>query len=251
MDVEVLLNTAAGLIASISASDKTPDVYRQIERLGELLLGLDLETDILPWIEGDYGVFAAIDSDPEEQGQSATQIGIILEISDPAGAQRFITAVADAVGQFSEDTTVREIQLATESGATLDAISFQSFAEITGPLALVLGHNESFLFAATYDAAINLLDGGLSLADVAGYQTSQQYVLPDNGLSVYVDGDAPHALFGLLHALRPALIDQMRQSAATIAPGIIAEMVESSTISVVSSPDNSLILRFAVVFDRE
>jgi hypothetical protein len=250
-DIEVLLDTTAGLIASISASDTTASTYHQMERLVELLLGLDLETDILPWIDGDYGAFAAVDADPDDPKQPAAQIGMILEISDPAAAERFIAAVAGAVGQLSEDTTIQEIQLPTDSGATLDAIAFQSFAALTGPLELVLGHNGSVLFVATYDAALNLLDGGPNLADAPSYQTAQQTALPNSGLSVYVDGDAPDAVFGLLYALRPAFMDQMDPSAATIAPDIIAELVESSTISLVSTPDNSLLIRITVHLDME
>lgn len=245
MDIEVLLNTTAGLIASISASDTTPDVYHQIERLVALLLGMDLEADILPWIDGGYGAFATFDPD-----LPSVQIGVLLEISDPAGADQFVTAIANAVGQFSAGTVIEETTLATESG-TLDVITFQPLGVIGSPLDIVLGHNESFLFVATHDAAVNLLDGGLSLADVGRYQTAQGYVLPANDLTLYVDGDAPLTTMALLESMQPALLAQLDPTAATISPRVIAEMVESGTISAMAAPNSNLVIRTAVVLDME
>jgi hypothetical protein len=248
-NIDTLLNTTSGLIASISASDSALSVYGQIENLIRIILGLDWATEILPWAGGDYGIFATFDT-IDDTSALPVQIGVVLEISDPMNAQTLIIAVADAAERLIEDTVVVETQILAEDGTLQDVIIFEYDDEAIGTIELVLGHSDTFLFLATHAMAIDLLDGGTTLNTTEHYQVAQQYALADNEIFAFVDGETLAELLAATISiidLQQPDTDESTQALMTTIPEIIPQVIDSSAISVTSTIDGNLILRMVVI----
>lgn len=251
-DINQLLNTASGLIASISGSTTDADIYAQFENLIAVLLGLDLQTEILPWASGDYGVFANIS--PMQSIADPLRIGAVLEVSDLQAAQGLIDAISAAIVRLSSDTPVSESRIVVaETGASVDAVIVELQDDILGTVEVAIGVYDTFLFVATYDMAIDLLNGGDSLLDRPAYTEAVTAYLPQAGLGVFIADRAPGAILRLGVDILDPLRVLLGSEAATIivdnAPDFFIDLVSSSSISAVSTESGALMLRFAIMLE--
>lgn len=251
-DINQLLTTVSGLIASISGSTNQSDIYAQFENLVAVLLGLDLQTDILPWASGDYGVFARVST--MQTVADPLRIGAVLEVTDLPAAQTLINALNDAIGRLFDDTPVSESRIVVaETGASVDALIVELEDATFGQVEVAIGAYEDFLFVATYDMAVDLLNGGGSLLDSVAYTEATRMYLPGSGFGVFVADRAPGAIirlgFELLDPLRVLLGREATDIIVANAPGFFIDLVSSSSVSAASTETGDLMLRFALTLE--
>jgi len=248
-DINQLLTTVSGLIASISGSTTERDIYAQFENLVAVLLGLDLQTDILPWASGDYGVFARLSA--MQTVTDPLRIGAVVEVTDLAAAQTLIDAVRDAIVRLFDDVPISESRIVVAAtGASVDALIVELQDETFGQVEVAIGAYDNVLFVATYDMAVDLLDGGRSLLDEVAYTDATDRYLPGSGLGVFVADRAPGAVirlaFELLDPLRLLLGREATDIIVANAPGFFTELVRSSSVSAATTETGDLVLRFVI-----
>lgn len=253
-DIDRLLNTLSGLIASISGSTTSGDIYAQFETLASLLLSLDLQADILPLLAGDYGVFGQIPA--QTPAGDELYAGALLTISDTAGAQTLVDAVAAAIERLSENVTLSETRIiAAETGASVNALVIELVDDTLGPVEIAVAPLDDVLFVATLDAAVALLGGDERLPESAAYQEARSHYLPDTGLAAFLADRAPGAAVSLGFALLdPVGTLFERELAAVIvdaAPAYFAELVSSSGISAAEAPNGDVLVRLSITLEVE
>lgn len=255
-DLNTLVNTASGLIASISASETTQTIYDQFERLTRLLLGLDLRQDILDWTRGDYGVVIELDPLAEDL---PLEIGALFEITDRERAEILVASLGTAIVDLLPDTvTVSEDVLVIDTSSNpirMDVLKFDIETE-TGNVVMVLGVTDELLLLATYDMAVEILAEGPRLNEAASYQEADRYRLPESYLMVFVNQDGPTKLLVLGSALIEPLWNLVFQTDIPISltrftDVPVSDTFSSSTVSIAASPENSVLLRLVVTLQAK
>jgi hypothetical protein len=179
--------------------DEVEEGLQQIEFAIQGVTGLSWEDDILPALNGDFAIFAAVDpavgeaeSMMEIFGAFPAEVGVIAEVSNP----EVVTGVINGVATFLESNEDVETEL-TENDGTL-MLSITPDTSSTGfPVELMLAGNDEVLYFGTAGSAANALnpDGGLS--SDAAYQEAQTYELADTVYLFYLATEGLRPLINL------------------------------------------------------
>lgn len=170
-------------------------------RAGFAMLGLDVEEDILSWMNGDYlatlelnldAILNAISAnDPSMLSPLPLDFGLIFEATDPAKAtnlaQKLTTTLQNFLsGQNEVSIVPRQIANGTLTEIKL-AIPLDSQSSLT--YVISLGATDEVFFIASEGVANHILNGGPGVDSDAAYQAATRYFLPDAVSLAYADGE--------------------------------------------------------------
>lgn len=168
--------------------------------------GLELQEDLLAWMDSDYALMMAFSDDligvrrPEELTAFPVEFGLAFDVSsDPEAATRAVTGLARAVDnlveQFAEDIQDAEVRItqAIEQVAGRDVLLVTVFDE-TGalpfPLEFLAGANDEVLAIGTPGMVRAALTGDGGFANTATFSEVEDGVLVDEaGLLLLADAE--------------------------------------------------------------
>jgi len=253
-DLTNVYRAAAETARTAAEANDEPDPTTQIAGVLNMMVGLDLEEDILSWTTGSYGVFFGTDynallNDVIENG-TVTDIkldfGIVIEATDPALAQNFAGSLGEFMAQAGEEQ--EDVTITTADGLTSIVVE-ADMGMGADPLELefVMTSTDDFFFLGTrqsYDAVVN----GDTLAGEEDFARSTQYFLTDASSVSYVNADGWLGMTIVpLAALGPAI--------GNVFDNIVAELEGETDEDASSSPlamlgeDPALIGELLDVFD--
>jgi hypothetical protein len=179
---------------------------QQVEDVLRLTLRLDLEADILSWMTGDVALFVAYT--PQERSLLELSLdpnlrlpfvgydfGLLIEAADPAKAADFITNLGDFLRAALRNN--RDVSVTLGEGRITLALNAPN---LTTPIEIVIGANDSVLYVATGAAAAHIESGQEGLSAAAGYREATQYLLPESAQIWYMGSDAINLLGEIIAA---------------------------------------------------
>ncbi|MCB9455592.1 MAG: DUF3352 domain-containing protein [Anaerolineaceae bacterium] len=152
--------------------------------------GLSLETDVLPWMTGDYALYMRILPGAENGiPPIVPDLALVIEATDPDAAQTLVTAVGSAADQY-------KLEYATETIGSSQVLAFNAPflnmlplnpANVTdmeralvGSIDLLLGSNGEVLVGGTRPGVTYSLNPqGTTLADTPAFAEARQYALAE------------------------------------------------------------------------
>ncbi len=192
------------------------------------LFGLDFDTEIIGWMDGDYTLFASYAvpepgelsfvTSPFYYDQVADidfEFGLLVEATDPELAAQFAVAAGETAGILAEFAPESGIVVSSEdaAGSSMTVISLPvgnpfstedvTYPPLSEPLELVIGATDEVFFISTRGAAEDLLDGAAGFDRTPQYAEAAQYMLPDAAQVLVMDATGFALLgdtFGLLVA---------------------------------------------------
>jgi hypothetical protein len=220
---------------------------QQFEDALRTSLGLDLNEDILSWLTGDFAFFVA--HTPQERSLLELGIdpslrlpfvgydfGLVTEATDPEKVAKLIAALGDAL----------EVSLRNAPNATVTADEKRititiSVPNLTTPVEVAIGFNDSVFYIATGAAAAHIESGAEGFLTAAGYREARQYLLPESSQVLYMGSDAVN-LFAEFLALqesrlfgRFSALEFFRN--ARFQAQFLAKLLSSSSISLAVRDD--------------
>jgi hypothetical protein len=248
-DINQLIDTLSGLIASLSSSTTRADIYQQIENLVSLLLDLNLQADILPWASGNYGVIGFLPDDSVR----GLQIGALLEVADTIAAKALVDAMAETIMRLSDGSTlVTPTRIGSAAQDNAYIISFEDSR--FGREEVAIGVHDHILFIATHEIIPHLFDDGRVLSETVAYQESRALMLSDAHLLVFVADRAPgkmvRLLLELFEPLRFVFDPEIADLIMDAAPDFFVNVASSSGMSAAVVPSGDLIFRFTLSLDN-
>lgn len=242
VDLSRLLRGVAGVIASISASDTSESVYERFESLSQLLLGLDLEADILPLVTSDYGIFLiSPESDNIASNNGLEATAFVTTVSDGNVAWQRLQQANDTLRRvFADDFEVLSDQLPDGQ----EIVRYRPIHAVDGQQDLQAGVIDNTLFLGTPFATDALLSdgGGFDTTDL--YQRSQSFSLTDAQVAIYVEGQGAARLLLLADVLAEPL--QATLGGADILQATVESvesLVQGGMITQAYTPENDLLVR--------
>lgn len=206
-----LKNYIAALRASLAAQSGADlrlfeRTLQQVEDVLRLTLRLDLEADILSWMTGDAALFVAYT--PQERSLLELSLdpnlrlpfvgydfGLLIEATDPTKAADFITSLGDFLQAALRNN--RDVSVTLGEGRITLALNAPN---LTTPIEIVIGANDSVLYVATGAAAAHIESGQEGLSAAAGYREATQYLLPESAQIWYMGSDAINLLGEIIAA---------------------------------------------------
>ncbi|NWG17709.1 MAG: DUF3352 domain-containing protein [Chloroflexi bacterium] len=183
---------------------------QQIEFAVRGFTGLELEEDILSWLNGDFAVFVTINNDTIQQAIQQTmagqpslvdtlpvEVGLVVEATDAAKAQALSAALGKALAQFTqqeEDVTVSQEQIAGVDVTVLSAKA-EMAPDMALPLDVVIGANDRVFVIATRKAAAAILEGAPGLDSAPAFNQAARYLLPNASSVWYMDSNGFSSVF--------------------------------------------------------
>lgn len=170
-------------------------------RAGFAMLGLDVEEDILSWMNGDYLatlelnldaiVNAILANDPGMLSPLPLEFSLIFEATDAAKAANLVQKLTTTLqnfltGQNEVSIVPRQIANGTLTEIKL-AIPLDSQFSLT--YIISLGATDEVFFIASEGVASHILNGGPGIDSDAAYQEAARYFLPDAVSLAYADGE--------------------------------------------------------------
>lgn len=194
------------------------DPIDQVEA-GLKQIGIDLHAHLLSWTTGDYALFARVDTVPIARDVMAYQInlegrydfGVVIEATDATQASAFEDKLVNLIQQGLEANEATEVTLSTGTIGTTEVTTIDFDIEVPGPMTdlrqpppainvpvrLVLGANDDIFFLMTRGAAVQVLNGGVTLADDETYLAAREYLLPNTTSMWYTNGEGLLVTTGL------------------------------------------------------
>jgi len=182
------------------------------EMAGELLsqvdsamsiIGLNLQTDILEWLTGDYAIYIAVDtnriisliSNPTSalSGDLGVEAGILIKATNGEKARNLVEKLAGLMGLAGGQVGLR-VDREQIGGANTIVIDLSGQGL---PLKLVIGANNDVLVIGTYNSAKNALEGNGRLNGFNRYQDARNYMLSNTTALAYLDREILQMTIGL------------------------------------------------------
>ncbi len=192
-NLQAMLESQAAMLdeADMNAADIEAGIA-QVEQGFTAVTGLDLRTEFLSWMTGDYALFASIN--PQLMGtisgsvaESPFELGFIVEVTDPAAAQttveglsRSFTQLGALVGLDKESSNGATAEVVTEeiAGTEVTILNIVS-PDVPFVIEILLAANDNVFAVGTRQAVTAALTGDGGLASNPAYMQAQAYVLPD------------------------------------------------------------------------
>lgn len=174
------------------------------------MIGLNLQSDILDWLTGDYAIYMAFDtnriislvSNPTGalSGDLGIESGILIKATNGDKARNLVEKLAGLMGLAGGTVGLRvdREQIGGANAIVVD-LSGQGL-----PLKLVIGANNDVLVIGTYNSAKNALEGNGRLNGFSRYQDARNYMLPNSTTLSYLDREVLQMTIGLT-VLGPAI----------------------------------------------
>lgn len=162
------------------SSDELEQGLAQVGFVVRGLTGLDLETELLPALQGDYALYLGLNaalanatSPAQVMRQLPVEFGLVTEISDPAIGTTIITNVRETARSAGGETLTTSNE--TIAGANVLVLTVQD-RNTPFPIEIVIGSNNEVFFIGTRAAA------EVSLGASGGLPTDPSYVEAGNYL---------------------------------------------------------------------
>lgn len=185
------------------------DAARQMDQRDPMLdvravfamLGLNLEEDILSWMNGDYlatleldfnAILSAVSAnDPSMLSPLPLDFGLIFEATDAAKAANLVQKLTTTLQNFLTGQNEVSIVPRQIANGTLTEIKLAIPLDSQSSLSYVisLGATDEVFFLASEGVANHILNGGPGVDSDAAYQEAARYFLPDAISLAYADGD--------------------------------------------------------------
>lgn len=195
------------MLASLADANEATDSVEQIREALQTQFELDLDEDILPLFESDYGIFLSFNLNElllvEETRSLETvglEAGVVIHSTNEERARRVMGRITALI--------TREFEKDSPEGATLEAYTSGTFeglklvladttAEPTISVPIVFGTNGQFIYFGLESALDKILAGDV-LTNDATYQTASTLFTPDAYTVAYTDGEGVANMAGFL-----------------------------------------------------
>lgn len=192
LQVEVL----AGMdnMGGMSAEEMQAEIDRALEQATFVVqgaTGLDLETELIPALTGDYALYLGLNPALAEATSPMTMLasnpinfGLLLSVNDPAVTSTLVENLTNTFRALpADESTIIDIGSETFGGNEVSVITITSTRDLPFPLEIVIGGDEEVFFLGTPDYARAALspDGGL-LSDPQYQEASAQVLEQERSL---------------------------------------------------------------------
>lgn len=195
------LQAMAELQAEASGDDQAVQQARQavagITFALRGIAGLDLEDDLLPWMNGQYALSASFDfltlmsaAMEPQMPVDAIEFSFVVENTTGEGAQALVAGLTDGLTQMLAASETTDVTLTEDTIGGAPALLIAAEApNMDRPFEIIIGGNESVFVIGTPASARAALapDGGLD--GDAAYQESQVWSLAGTPALLYFSGD--------------------------------------------------------------
>lgn len=205
------------------------------------LTGLNLEQDVLPWMDGDYAAYLRLlPLPPDSEAEATPDFAFLIEASDAAGP----AALVDSIAATLDDYAVTFFERQDISGP---ALVFSGLIPAMSPehetamraireLDLIVGSSDNLLVAGTRSAATYSLDPqGDVLADSPAYAEALSYALDGAQQFWFMNTRAFVPVIDTLIARETGRSQQDMRDAR-----ILAGLLSSGSISAVAHADGAV-----------
>lgn len=211
------------------------------------LTGLDLQQDVLPWMDGDYAAYLRLLPLPEDSAsEAAPDFALLVEASDTAGPAALIDGMAAALEDYG--VTFFERQEIAGPALVLTGLipamspRHEAALQAIRELDLIVGSGDGLLVAGTRAAATySLAPQGETLADSPAYTEALGYALDGAQQFWFMNTRAFVPVIDTMIARETGRSQQDMREAR-----ILAGLLSSGSISAVASPDGSAVARFVL-----
>ncbi|MCC6893090.1 MAG: DUF3352 domain-containing protein [Anaerolineae bacterium] len=198
------LKTQADMMQS--SEFQSADIEKGIGQVGALikiLTGKDLETEILPAMEGDYALYLTLSpalSDLSSQADVMKQLpvdfGFLTEMTDPTIGP----AIAEGITKSLNES--EELELSTETIGGIEALVITPIQ--TGapfPVELILASSDNLLFFGTRRAAEAALEGSGGFDSDAAFAEAGQYFVSSPSIVAYFGSEGLKPLVDVMELM--------------------------------------------------
>jgi hypothetical protein len=156
--------------------------------------GLNLEKDVLPWMDGDYALYLRPLALPAELGTDATlDFAFVIQATDAQGPARLVSALSSAFDQYGISYTAEAVGEGQALALTAPIRLF--FPEAvrarmgrTPEVDFLIGQNDDrFAIGSRKAVTFSLNPKGDNLADSAAYQEAWGYALEGSQTFAYLN----------------------------------------------------------------
>jgi hypothetical protein len=152
--------------------------------------GLDLQQDIISWLDGDYALFISYTYEPGMLLEMATsppveplevplEFGLLIEATDPDAAGRVVDGLARALFQAT-DPPDPALEVTREEIAGTEAVVVSIHIDpAMQPVRIAIAANERVLYVGSASSAPAVLQGSGGLTTSADFAAMHNYLLPD------------------------------------------------------------------------
>ncbi|MDX2077000.1 MAG: hypothetical protein SFZ02_11250, partial [bacterium] len=199
------------LLRTTSTGGQLVDEYLNQANSAMSLIGLNLQTDILEWLTGDYAIYVSADVNrlvniignptPSEMvSDFGIEAGILIKATNADKARNLVERLNGLIGLGGSQLglIVNREQIGGANAIVID-LSNQGV-----PMKFVIGANNDVLVIGTYNSAKNALEGNGRLNGFGRYQDARAYMLPNSTTLAYLDREVLQISIGLV-VLGPAI----------------------------------------------
>lgn len=205
-------------------------------RAGFAMLGLDVEEDILSWMNGDYlatlelnldAILNAISAnDPSMLSPLPLDFGLIFEATDAAKAANLVQKLTTTLQNFLTGQNEVSIVPRQIANGTLTEIKLAIPLDQSSLTYIIsLGATDEVFFLASEGVANHILNGGPGVDSDAAYQAAARYFLPDAVSLAYADGEG---LLSSAAVITVPFLTLMGPSIGRVFDDIVDELNQSS-----------------------
>lgn len=200
------LKVQAGMMSASSGMDaeEIEEGIGQVGALIKILTGKDLETEILPAMEGDYALYLTlnptlsdISSEADLFKQLPVDFGFLTEITDPTIGP----AIAEGIQKTLADS--KDVTLSNETIGGVEAlvITPTDMTVFASPVEIILASNDNLLFFGTRRAAEAALNGDGGLDSDTTFVEAGQYFLPSSSVVAYFGSEGLKPLISVMEMM--------------------------------------------------
>ncbi len=259
--LDAALNQALDVVALASQNSDNPVTRQQLADLFRGFTTIDLDTEVLAWLTGDFALMADVDMRPVlEQAQAGNvpsglplAFGLVFDVRANSAAARSFVDKAGALLLREARRNPSPVTFSVGEVAGVPAVIAAGVPlEDAGTIDLVLAASETLLVLADRATAETILSGDYAGLDTtAAAQGARPYFLPDPALILYTDGAAYGDLIALAGATTlavPANANDQNQALEALQFGYALFDSSSVTVSLV---DGGLLARAVLTLSRD
>ncbi|MBZ0274535.1 MAG: DUF3352 domain-containing protein [Anaerolineae bacterium] len=217
--------------------------------------GLNLETDVLPWMTGDYAGYLRLLPGMDAKLPVLPDVGFVVQATDATAAQALVDGVTSAVEQYKLDYQMEAIGSSNALAVTVPFMGMlptsadSTLSSLGDQVDLLLGVNSEVLASGTRPAvSYSLNPEGPSLADDPAFAEARQYALADTQTLVYLNlrGFVPVIDYAsTLPAMSANDVSGLQQAR------MVLGVLNTVSVSMVQPTDKSILGRFVLTLGSE
>lgn len=212
------------------------------------LTGMDLEQDVLPWMDGDFaGYLRLLPLPPDSEAEAMPDFALLVEASDAAGPAALVESITATLEDYEATFFERQEGSLVISGL-FPAMTLKHAEALSAirELDVIVGSSDNLFVVGTRQAATDSLNPPAeTLADSPAYQEALGYALDGAQQLWFMNTRAFVPVIETMIARETGRSQQEMREAR-----ILAGMVSSGSISAVAQ-EGSVVARFVLTLARE